>query len=85
MGSKIASSVLRSSHLVPLLVILPVFEKFSGEAALHHSGWRENDAGSDVVEVVDALQVGDVLEDERVVDGDLTPDAIVHRVHERLE
>jgi hypothetical protein len=35
--------------------------------------------------VVDALQVGDVLEHEGVVDGDLAPDPLVHGVDERLQ
>ena len=52
---------------------------------MHHSRRRKNDARPDVVEVVDALQVGNVLEDERVVDGDLSTNPIVHRVHESLE
>ena len=47
--------------------------------------WRgQDDAGPDVVKVVDSLEVADVLEDEGVVNGDLAPDLLVHGVDEGL-
>ena len=42
-------------------------------------------ARSDVLEMIDPLQVGDVLEHEGVVDGDLPPDPLVHGVDEGLK
>ena len=52
---------------------------------MHHSWRRKNDAGPDVVEVIDSFEVGDVLEHERVVDGDLATNSVVHRIYERLK
>ena len=50
-------------------------------------GWEpgQNDTGTDVLEMIDPLQVGDVLEHEGVVDGDLPPDPLVHGVDEGLK
>ncbi len=52
---------------------------------MHHSWRRQNDAGPDVVKVIDSFEVGDVLEHERVVDRDLSTNSVVHRIYERLK
>ena len=47
--------------------------------------WRcEYNARANVIKMVDALQVTDVLKDERIVDCDLTTNLFIHGIHEGL-
>lgn len=62
----------------------PGFEEFATETGLHHAGCGHDDAWTDVLKVVDALEVADVLEDEGIVDGNLPLDATVHGADVRL-
>ena len=54
------------------------------QPTLHHARTCKDNTRPDVVEVIDPLQVGDVLEHEGIVDGDLAPNPLVHRVDEGL-
>jgi len=47
--------------------------------------WRgEHDARPHVVKMFDSFQIGDVFEDKRIVDGDLSSNFFIHGVNESL-
>ena len=61
-----------------LLLRTPGLEQLPGQTALHHAGAGQDHARTDVLELIDPLEVGDVAELEGIVDGDLAPDLLVH-------
>eukprot|EP00126_Sphaerothecum_destruens_P008623 Sdes_comp20282_c0_seq2m13849 len=66
------------------LICAPHFKELSGEAGLQHAWACHHHGGADIVKVLHAFQVGNVLEHKGVGDGKLAPDFLVHHVHIRL-
>mmetsp|Transcript_5403 Transcript_5403/g.17092 ORF Transcript_5403/g.17092 Transcript_5403/m.17092 type:complete len:263 (+) Transcript_5403:897-1685(+) len=75
--------VARDDDAVPRVRAPPV-EELPGDAGLKHARRGEDDAGPDVVDVVDGAHVGHVREPKRVPHVHLPPDVLVHHVDVRL-